>query len=268
MSFFIMNETIFYFFAVFIGVILGLIGAGGSILTLPFLTYLVGIEPILATSYSLFIVGITSFFGALTKIKEGNIDKKIALYFSIPSLLSVYFTRKIIIPSIPDIIINFNGFIISKNTAIMVLFSFIMFFAALSMIGLIKGRIGKKQRKNNVSKIIIEGVLIGLFTGLVGAGGGFIIIPTLVLFSGLSMKKAVGTSLTIIAVKSLFGFIGDISNSLNISWDFLLPFCLLSIIGMFIGVRVGRGVDGDKLKKHFGYFILIMSFFIILKETL
>jgi hypothetical protein len=142
-----MNEIIFYLFPILIGVIIGLIGAGGSILTLPFLTYLVGIEPILATSYSLFIVGTTSFFAALTKIKEGHIDKKIALYFSLPSLLSVYFTRKIIIPSIPDIIFTYNNIIVSKNTALMVFFSIIMFFAALSMIGLIKERRAKKRKK-------------------------------------------------------------------------------------------------------------------------
>jgi hypothetical protein len=103
---------------------------------------------------------------------------------------------------------------------------------------------------------------------LVGAGGGFVIIPTLVLFYGISMKKAIGTSFIIITVKSLFGFIGDVSNSLNLSWDFLLLFCLLSIIGMQVGIRVGRVIEGEKLKKNFGYFILIMSFFIILKETL
>ena len=263
-----MNEVIVYFFAVFIGITLGLVGAGGSILTVPVLVYLIGIEPILATSYSLFIVGITSLFGVITKFKQGNVDIKTALLFSTPSLLSVYYTRKIIIPSLPDIIINFNGLTVSKNTALMVLFSIIMFFSALSMIGLKKPKLKIKERKNNILNITIEGILIGILTGLIGVGGGFIIIPALILFSGLSMQKAVGTSLMIISIKSLVGFAGDMSNSFNISWDFLFFFSFLSIIGILIGSYGGRNIKDVKLKKIFGYFVLIISLFIFFKEII
>ena len=263
-----MKEIIVYFFPILIGVIFGIVGAGGSILTVPTLVYLIGIEPILATSYSLFIVGITSFFGVIIKFKQGNVDVKTSIIFSLPSLISVYFTRKIIIPSLPDIIIDFNGFIMGKNSIIMVLFSLIMFFSSLSMIGFKKTDLIIRERKNNILNITIEGLLVGVLTGLVGAGGGFIIIPALILFSGLSMQKAVGTSLMIITIKSLVGFMGDMSNSFNISWSFLFFFSFLSILGMLLGSYISRDIKGNKLKNVFGYFILIMSIFITFKEII
>ena len=193
------------------------------------------------------------------------IEYRTAIVFAIPAFIAVFLTRKFIIPSIPDILFNFNNFVVSKDLAIMVFFAILMLFASISMI---KGRKEvevKKDVKFNYPFIIIEGFVVGILTGLVGAGGGFLIIPALVLFANLPMKRAVATSLLIISVKSLFGFLGDIGN-VDINWDFLLSFTSLSVVGIIIGIWLNNFIDGKKLKKAFGYFVLIMSIFIIVKE--
>ena len=135
---------------------------------------------------------------------------------------------------------------------------------------MIKKRMNKSQSQRRKSKydkglILLEGTLVGFVTGLVGAGGGFIIIPVLVLFSKLNMKNAIATSLVIISIKSLIGFIGDIENHV-IDWVFLLKFSLISIIGIYLGQAIGLKIDGSKLKKSFGYFIIIVASCVIILE--
>ncbi len=259
-----MNEVIGYISAVFIGTTLGLIGGGGSILTVPVLVYILAIEPVLATAYSLFIVGTTALVGAVKNIKTGNIDIKTGIVFSVPSLFAVYFTRRIIIPSIPQKIIIINDFYLSKETGIMLFFSLIMLLAATSMI--YKRKEKRKENKIKYTAITLEGLVVGVFTGLVGAGGGFLIIPALVLLGGLSMKKAIGTSLMIISVKSLIGFTGDLSTALNIDWFFLSSFCFFSVLGMGLGLYISKFIEGEKLKKVFGWFVLLISLFVFIKE--
>ena len=259
-----MIDIIGYISAIIIGIILSLIGSGGSILTIPVLVYIFTIEPILATTYSLFIVGITAFFGAIKNIKKSNIDFKIGIIFTLPSLLSIYFTRRFILSSLPEKINITNNFYYKIDELILIFLAFIMVLAAVSMITNRNNNIIKKEI--NYFIIVIEGLVIGLVTGLVGAGGGFLIIPMLVLFGGLSMKKAIGTSLMIISLKSLIGIIGDFQLSLNIDWPFLLSFSCFSLFGMFIGLYISRFMSGEKLKKIFGYFILSIAVFIFLKE--
>ena len=256
-----MIDIIGYISAIIIGIILSLIGGGGSILTIPVLVYILTIEPILATTYSLFIVGITAFFGA---IKNNNIDFKIGVIFTLPSLLSIYFTRRFILPSLPEKIKITSSLYYKIDELILIFLAFIMVFAAASMITNRNNSIIKKEI--NYFIIVIEGLVIGLVTGLVGAGGGFLIIPMLVLFGGLSMKKAIGTSLMIISLKSLIGIIGDFQLALNIDWIFLLSFSCFSLFGMFIGLYISRFLSGEKLKKIFGYFVLSIAVFIFLKE--
>ena len=261
-----MYELLGYFSAILIGVTLGLIGGGGSILTVPILVYIMGINPVLATAYSLFIVGISALVGALKNSKLGNIDYKTGFVFAVPSFIAVYYTRRILVPAIPQEIVNFNGSILTKDTAVMLFFALVMFLAAISMI---KGRANttNTQAKDfNYPIIIIEGLFVGVITGLVGAGGGFLIIPALVLLAGLPMKKAVGTSLMIIAIKSLIGFTGDLSTSLIIDWEFLASFSALAVIGIIFGTYLSKFIQGDKLKRVFGYFVLMMAVIVIIKE--
>lgn len=261
-------EIIGYFASIVIGISLGLIGGGGSILTVPVLVYLFGVEPVLATAYSLFIVGSTSLVGALPKYKQGLVNLKTALIFGAPAIVAVYATRKFIVPAIPQEIFTIAGFTVTKSVLMMLLFAVLMVFASYSMIK------GKKEDENgeqgeqkfNYPLILVEGTVVGILTGLVGAGGGFLIIPALVLLSKLPMKQAVGTSLLIIAAKSLIGFLGDIGQQL-IDWKLLMIVTALAIGGIFIGNSFSKKIPGDKLKKWFGWFVLVMGIYIIVKEV-
>ena len=244
--------------------VLGLTGGGGSILTVPIMKYVLHVSPITATAYSLFVVGTTSFVGTIRNAKKNLIEYKTALVFAIPSFLAVYFTRKYILPSIPDILFTYNEFIVDKGDGIMLFLASLMLFASVSMIKSRKPVISDKKRLN-YSLIIIEGFIVGLLTGIVGAGGGFLIIPALVLFANLPMKKAVATSLLIISVKSLFGFLGDIGIT-EIDWRFLLSFTSLSVAGILIGIWFNNFINGQKLKKGFGIFVLVMAIFILFKK--
>ena len=251
--------------ALLIGIVLGLTGGGGSILTFPILVYVLSVNPITSTSYSLFVVGSTALVGTIRNAQKGMIEYKTAFVFAIPAFIAVFLSRKFIIPSIPNVLFNFNDFVFTKDLAIMIFFAILMFFASISMI---KGRKEVKITKDiafNYPLIIIEGFVVGILTGLVGAGGGFLIIPALVLFANIPMKRAVATSLLIIAVKSLIGFLGDLGN-IDINWSFLLSFTSISVLGIIAGIWLNNFIDGKKLKKLFGYFVLLMSIFIIIKE--
>lgn len=260
-------EIIGYIVSVLIGISLGLIGGGGSILTVPVLVYLFGVDPVLATAYSLFIVGATSLVGVLPKYKQGLVNTKTALIFGVPAIAAVYATRAFLVPLIPNELFTIGGFIVTKSILLMILFAILMVFASISMIKEKKqtnGNANEKQ-KFNYPMILVEGAVVGLLTGLVGAGGGFLIIPALVLFSKLPMKQAIGTSLLIIAAKSLIGFTGDISHY-EMDWKLLLMITGLAIGGIFIGNWLSHKISGDKLKKGFGWFVLVMGIYIIVKE--
>lgn len=261
-----MTEILGYLGALIIGVVLGLIGGGGSILTVPVLVYLMAINPVTATAYSLFVVGTSSLVGAVKNMQKKRVDYRTAIVFSIPAFIAVYATRKFLVPAIPDHIITIAGLEITKNIAIMLFFAFIMILASVSMMREQKEKPVKEEKvKYNYPLIIIEGLIVGVLTGIVGAGGGFLIIPALVLLAKLPMKKAVATSLLIIAIKSLIGFIGDVQN-LDIDWPFLLIFTGISVLGIFLGVYLNKFIDGKKLKKGFGWFVLLMGIYIVWKE--
>jgi uncharacterized protein len=256
-----------YIASLIIGLSLGLIGGGGSILTVPVLVYLFGIDPILATAYSLFIVGSTSLVGTIPKYKERMVNLNTAIIFGIPSIIAVYATRKWIVPAIPHKLFTIGNTAFTKPVVMMLLFAVLMALASISMIRDKNGATEEipSEQKFNYPLIILEGLIVGMLTGLVGAGGGFLIIPALVLLSKLPMKQAVGTSLLIIAMKSLFGFLGDLSHT-TMDWKLLLTVTALAIGGIFIGNRLSRKIDARKLKKGFGWFVLVMGIYIIIKE--
>lgn len=261
-------EILGHFLAVLIGVSLGLIGGGGSILTVPVLVYLFNVDPVLATAYSLFIVGSSSLVGAFPKYKQDLISIKTAVVFGVPSLIAVFVTRKLIVPAIPSELFSIGDFDVTKSILMMVLFAILMVAASLSMIRGRKDIAGEEELQVfNYPLIVLQGSIMGLLTGLVGAGGGFLIIPALVILGKLPMKKAVGTSLLIIATNSLIGFTGDVSeNGSNMDWTFLLGITALAIVGIFIGNLLSKKIDGNKLKKGFGWFVLVMGIYIMIKE--
>ncbi|OOG72755.1 sulfite exporter TauE/SafE family protein [Algoriphagus sp. A40] len=253
--------------AVIIGISLGLIGGGGSILTVPVLVYILGVDPVLATAYSLFVVGSTSLVGAGTFMKKGLVNYKTAIVFAIPSFIAVFLTRKFLVPWLPDPLFSIGAIDITKNVGIMVFFALIMLAASVSMIRNKKCTDCDENEsvRFNIPMIALEGMVVGVITGIVGAGGGFLIIPALVLFARLPMKMAVGTSLLIIAAKSLIGFLGDISTQ-TIDWKMLLIFTGLSIAGIFIGSALSKKINEKALKTGFGWFVLVMGIYIIGKE--
>jgi uncharacterized membrane protein YfcA len=255
--------------AIFIGISLGLVGGGGSILTVPVLVYILGIDPVLATAYSLFVVGSTSLVGAGTYMKKGLVNYKTAIVFAIPSFIAVFLTRKFLVPALPDPLFSIGESLVTKNIGIMVFFGLIMLAASYSMIRSKNDGAGDEKQaiKFNFPMIALEGSVVGLITGIVGAGGGFLIIPALVLLAKLPMKMAVGTSLVIIAAKSLIGFLGDLSTQ-TIDWPLLIMFTGLSIVGIFIGSALSKKINERVLKTGFGWFVLIMGIFIITKELL
>jgi len=264
-------DIIGYVASIFIGISLGLIGGGGSILTVPVLVYLFGISAELSTAYSLFIVGTTALVGGIRNATLGNVNYKTAVVFTIPAFIAVYATRAYLVPAIPTEILTIGDFVLTKDIAIMIFFALVMLAASVSMIRN-KRKDGEESEVEvepqfNVPAIIAEGAVVGVLTGIVGAGGGFLIIPALVLFAKIPMKKAVGTSLLIIAAKSLIGFIGDVQRpDLEIDWNLLLSVTAIAVVGIFIGIYLAKFIDGKKLKKGFGWFVLLMAIYIIAKQ--
>lgn len=262
-------EIIGYLLAALVGISLGLIGGGGSILTVPILVYTLGVNPILATSYSLFIVGSTSLVGAVNNYRSGFVSIKTASLFGLSSITTVFITRKFLMPVIPSVLYQSPGIVITQSMAIMVLFAVLMLAAAVAMISdndkIPDTKNFSTTRKPDIGRLLLFGVLIGLATGILGAGGGFLLIPTLVLLVKMPMKNAVGTSLLIIALNSLIGFTGDLGH-FTINWKFLISITLIAITGIFIGGALAKKLDGEKLKKGFGWFVLMIGIYIIIKE--
>lgn len=257
-----------YIAALLIGVSLGLIGGGGSILTVPVLVYLFGINPALATAYSLFVVGASSLVGVIPKYISKDIHWRAAVFFGIPSIISVFSTRFWLVPHIPDSITITGLISMQKSNLIMIFFALLMLAAAFSMIRFNNADTAEASSpKMHFFILLLLGLVVGLVAGLVGAGGGFLIIPVLVFFAHLPMNKAIGTSLLIIAAQSLLGFSGDLLH-IAIDWLFLLTITVIAVVGLLLGVRIGRGVAPAELKKGFGWFVLAIASYVLFKELL
>ncbi|MBL0742183.1 sulfite exporter TauE/SafE family protein [Chryseolinea lacunae] len=257
-------EIVGYAAAILIGLVLGLLGGGGSILSIPILVYLFHVDAVLASAYSLFIVGATSLVGAIPKYKDHLINIRTGFLFGIPSIIAIFSTRRWIVPAISDVLWQGDAVVITKRFLLLGMFAVLMVLASISMIR------GRQEIQNDRDKfrtflVILEGTLIGFLTGLVGAGGGFLIIPALVLLTGLSFKTAVGTSLFIIAINSLTGFLGDVLNY-AMDWPFLLLLTGLAVLGVLAGNRLSRHVRSEKLRTAFGWFVLAMGCWILFHE--
>lgn len=260
-----------YILALIMGIILGLIGGGGSILTFPVLVYFFGINPNLATTDSLFIVGVTALIGAIGYIKIKLVSMRSVLVFGLPSILSIFITKKYIFPPIPGLIPIFGDHYITKDLAVVLLFSLLMIFASYSMIKplkVIRQDDYEGTERYRYLLIIVIGISVGILAGLVGAGGGFLIIPALVILAKLPMKKAIGTSLIIIFLNSSIGFLGSITHEITINWTFLLSIVSLSVAGILIGIKLSNYIPGSKLKPAFGWFVLITGITMITLEFL
>ena len=239
--------------ALLIGISLGLLGSGGSILTVPVLLYLVGEPEKLAIAESLGIVAAISFVGAIPYAIKKEIHWKSLIFFGIPGMAGTY-----------------GGAAISKylsGTTQLLIFAGVMLLAAVMMIRDRKEPDPEKKIKISKWLLIVEGLAVGVLTGLVGVGGGFLIIPALVLMGGLSMRLAVGTSLLIITLKSTMGLIKYMDvlaeQNLFINWDLVAVFAAIGAVGSFVGNKVGTKISQKNLKKGFGYFLVLMGVYII-----
>jgi len=257
-----------YISAIGIGIVLGLMGSGGGILTLPLLVYLFHIDALTAATYTFFIIGVTSLAGLGSYYRSGDVCMRSAVALGIPSVSAVYFTRSYLLPTIPAELMEIQGFVITKSSFLALLFAVVMLLASRSMIGARQtANTASPALRRNYFRVILEGCCIGTVCGLIGVGGGFLIIPALVLFGKLSMKKAVGTSLSVIAVQSFIGFLSSEERS-GINWNFLILMSVISIAGIMIGVSLSRKVDGKMLQPLLGYAMMLMSLWMIVKETL
>jgi hypothetical protein len=250
------------------GIVLGLIGAGGSALTMPIMVYIFHITPVLASTYSLFIVGLTSLFGSITHIKNDNVKWRLVIQFGIPSIIAIFLTRAYLLPLLPNVLFVIHKFQFTKDFLVLILFSVVMIAASFSMIQ--KSRNNEEIRnlnpKYNQIKMNFTGIFVGLITGLVGAGGGFLIIPVLIYTGKLPMKKATATSLMIITINSILGFLSDKQGIRRIDWLHMAIFASLAIIGIFIGIKLSNKISSQQLKPMFGWFILAMGVYIILQQ--
>lgn len=241
--------------ALLVGLSLGLMGSGGSILTVPVLIYLAGEQEKVAIAESLGIVGAISFLGAIPYAFKQQVHWRSVILFGLPGMVGTYGGAII------------AGFV--SGTFQLILFAIVMLIAAGLMFR------NKKVDSENIDAgknqqwwiIAIEGLVVGVLTGLVGVGGGFLIVPALVLLGGLSMHIAIGTSLVIIAMKSFSGFYKYIDVlkelDLSINWELVFIFTLIGAVGSFAGRSIGTKISGEKLKRGFAVFLLFMGTYII-----
>jgi uncharacterized membrane protein YfcA len=258
-----------YIFALLVGILLGLIGGIASLLTIPIFVYVGGFSVALSTTYSLFVIGITSAIRLL--VYRTNVWKNIQTnaIFILPILLSTIVTRNVIYPHIPTIIFSYNHFVFTKNMLLMILFLALLLVAAISIITSNR-EMNKENEYFSQAKLKIKGVGIvtGFLTSLLGVGGGFIMIPTLVFLQKMSMKTAVITSLAIISINSLLAFGSDIVADTKIDWNILATFCLTTIFGVFIGIYLSNRISSTRIRIVFGYFLVCLGFIIFIKELI
>lgn len=249
-----------YFASTLMGLVLGMMGGGGSIMTVPILVYLFGVPPTTATGYSLFVVGVTALIGSLVYMKKGDIDYRSGISFALPSVTGVYLSRSVIVPSIPSVAMEIGSFSLKKDLLIMSAFAVLMIMASYSMLKVRTDRamldIAGPAR---FALVAVQGFIIGIVAGFVGAGGGFLILPSLVVVLGLKMRMAVGTSLLIIAFQSLLGFTGDLARGVAIDWSFLLSVAGIAAGGIVAGSSIAHRIQERKLKNVFGWFVLLMG---------
>lgn len=253
------------FLFVLIGVILSLLGSGGALLTIPVLVYIFDVDPYWATSYSMFIMGVSNWAATIDNIKKNLIYYKIGLCFAIPGLLVTFIIRRFILPIVPDVLFESDVLSFTKGSAIMLSFAILMFYTAIKTF----------RRKNTIeySRIefspvinILQGAAIGLVTGFAGAGGGFLIVPALLFTVKMPMKEAAATSLFIISITTFLGFFGDFNPAIEMDWTLIIFCTAFSILGILITSFIKDTFSNKFLKTSFGYFILGLSLLVFYIE--
>jgi uncharacterized protein len=259
-------ELVGYLALIGIGVVLSLMGGGGSLLSVPILVYLFSLDIVTASSYSLFIVGTTSLLGAWLKQKEQRVDLRSGMMFSASSVVAIFLARKWILPWIPEELLSLNSILITKRALILTIFALLAITSSLIIL-LRPTWHSVDQGKQRLKFLLPVGFTTGMLVGLVGVGGGFLILPSLIIFARLPFKIAVGTTLLVIGFNSLLGFLGDVMNY-PIHWLFLLIITGLATLGMWLGNVCGEKIPVNYLRVTFGWIMLIVAIGIIVKEVI
>jgi len=260
-------EIIGYIGALLIGLVMGLTGSGGSILSIPILAYLFQFDEKTATAYSLFVVGVTALSGSVRGVLDRMVNYKAVLFLGVPAIIGVLTVRRVVVPVLPEVLFHIGEFEFTRRMLVFGLFSILLFIASHSMLNKSNVNLETGNQKFVFHPMIVtEGLFLGLFMGLIGAGGGFLIVPALMLIAKLPIKKAIGTSLFIVSLNSLIGFFFGDFLYMEIDWKFLGVFSIISFIGIFIGGVLAKRTNGVKLKQYFAYFIIAMGIFMFIKE--
>ncbi len=258
-------EVLGFTISVLMGVSLGLLGGGGSIFAVPVLVYIFGIDAIHSSIYSNFMVGITAGIGFYGYYLRNLICFKSALGFLLPALTSIFFFKEYLIPYLPDTIQVLNIYSVSKSSLILIITGLLMLIASIWMLD--KDENKGIDHSNEVEPVYLNlsGIVIGGLTAFIGIGGGFLIVPALLVYGKLPMKKAIGTALLIILFKSFTGFSIDVIQN-QFDWTFLLKFSAFGVVGMLAGIYLSGLVSNEKLKKGFAYLILGVGSLVLIKE--
>lgn len=261
-------DALGYLSMIFVGVALGLLGGGGAILTVPILVYLFEETPVVATGYSLFVVGVSSLFGAFRYHRAHLVNYRVAVLFALPSFLGTLAVRRLVLPNLAETILEVGSFVLTKGELVMTAFAIVMIGTSLSMIRENNNPSAEFQTKPNSFLVAVLGFVVGAVAGFVGAGGGFLIVPALALFANIPITNAIGTSLLIIAANSMVGFLGDPHAAHTADWSLLLAITGVASVGIFMGTYAGKHVNPAKLKLMFGWFVLIMGSSVLLSQLL
>lgn len=256
--------------ALAMGFVVGLLGAGGAILTIPILVYSAGFLPTVASSYSFVIVGITSGIGVLARRGEANLQLAQGTFILVPSSLTLLMTRSFLLPLLP-FRIHLLGYELTRDSILMLYFALVLVTAGLLMVRqrpISESNAVAQLDFSTVSRLIGIGILVGIISGPIGIGGGFIILPALVLILRLSMKEAARTSLFLITCNSIVGFLGDFVDhgSQHFDLSFLSIFVSGSVLGMVAGTFIAKRTHPEKLKVWFGYFLIVLSVTVMYRE--
>ncbi len=270
-----MLEIAGYFCALLVGVILGLLGGGGAILGVPVLVYLLKVDEMQATGYSLFIIGSTSLAGAVNYLRKNPEHKKwilsTALWFAPSTIITGIAVRKLIQWGVPEILFSYGDYFLTRNRLIMLFFAVIMLIVAQKMLSSNKETLSDNTLPFPKKELIKRGVGVGIVAGIAGSGAGFLITPALVKYMKMPMKVAVGTSLWIISANSWFIFLGDLAvrkqDSQSVDWQLLLLFTAIAVAGIFVGNQISGSYSNEKIKRAFGYFVLITGIIVLIMET-
>jgi len=223
-------------------------------------------DPLVATTGSLFVVGSTALVGAIANARKKMVDFKTGILFAAPSFVGVFAARHFILPKLPEIIYAQNDIVVTKALLVMGAFAILMILASRAMIRAgAPSSLATAGNQAGLAGIVWYGFLVGITTGFVGAGGGFLIIPALVVLLKLPMKIAVGTSLAIITANSLFGFAIS-ANALTLGWRVLTIISGIGAIGIFVGQAMSASINERTLKKGFGYFVLFVGSLVLVDQ--